>query len=135
MKLLTASRYYALNDRTIHMLSKGEVDMSATTGVVFGFASMAAAGNVSDAAVEELLDSETEVEIFVADKNITRAGGAFFKYLNLTLFNLEKYGLFKHLDRNNYKHNCLYLALQAGGLSDINLQHLILILRNRTTYS
>ena len=33
MKLLTANRYYALNDRTINMLSKGEVDMSATTGV------------------------------------------------------------------------------------------------------
>ena len=32
---------------------------------------------------------------------------------------------------NNYKHNCLYLALQAGGLSDIKLQELILTLRNR----
>ena len=31
-------------------------------------------------------------------------------------------------------HNCLYLALQAGGLSDITLQHLILTLRNRTIH-
>ena len=31
MKLLTASRYYALDDRTIHLLSQGEVDMSATS--------------------------------------------------------------------------------------------------------
>ena len=88
MKLLTANRYRALNDRTIHMLSQGEVDMSATTGVVFGFTN-GASSNVSDAEVEELLDTETEVEMFVVDKNKTRAGGTFFKYMNLTLFNLE----------------------------------------------
>ena len=28
------------------------------------------------------------------------------------------------VDRNNYKNHCLYLALQAGGLSDIKLQDL-----------
>ena len=89
MNLLTANRYYALNDRTIHLLSQVEVDMSATSGVTLGFASMAAANNVSDADVQELLDSETEVETFVVDKHITRAGGAFFKYINLTLCNLE----------------------------------------------
>ena len=38
---------------------------------------------------------------------------------------------FKKVDRNNYNHNCLYLALQAGGLSDIKLQEIILSLRNR----
>ena len=26
------------------------------------------------------------------------------------------------VDRTNYKHYCLHLALQAGGLSDIQLQ-------------
>ena len=31
MKLLTADRYYALNDRTINLLMKGDIDMSATT--------------------------------------------------------------------------------------------------------
>ena len=35
------------------------------------------------------------------------------------------------LIQNNYKHNCLYLALQAGGLSDTKLQELILTLRSR----
>ena len=70
-----------------------------------------------------MFDIETEVGIFVIDKNNTREGGAFFKYLNLTNFDLEKHGLFKTIDRNNYKHNCLYLALKAGGLSDIKLQH------------
>ena len=31
MKLATSKRYYALNDRTINLLKKGDVDMSATT--------------------------------------------------------------------------------------------------------
>ena len=41
---------------------------------------------------------------------------------------------FKGIDRNNYKHNCLCLALEAGGVSDIKLQQLILTLRNRTIH-
>ena len=51
--------------------------------------------------------------------------------MNLTNFDLPKYGLFKHVDRNSYKHNCLFLAFEAGGLSDVRLQHLVLTLRNR----
>ena len=47
------------------------------------------------------------------EKEQTRAGGAFFKYLNLTNFDLPKYGLFKNIDRNNYKHNFLFSALEA----------------------
>ena len=41
---------------------------------------------------------------------------------------------FKTVDRNNYKHNCLYLALQAGGLSDVKLQELILSFK-KSSYS
>ena len=47
------------------------------------------------------------------------------------MFDLSKYGNFKIIDRSNYKHDCLYLALKAGGLSDIKLQELVLTLRNR----
>ena len=39
-----------------------------------------------------------------------------------------------NIDRNNYKHNCLFLASEAGGLSDVKLQELILTLRNRTIH-
>ena len=67
MKLLTANRYYALNDRTINFLSQGEVDMSATTSAVFSGTNHASS-TVSDAEVEEVLDIETEVEIVVVDK-------------------------------------------------------------------
>ena len=48
----------------------------------------------SDKAVTEILETETEVEIFVIDKNKTRAGGAFFNCLNNTLFDFDKYGIF-----------------------------------------
>ena len=42
--------------------------------------------------------------------------------------------MFKTIDRYNYNHKCLYLALESGGLSDIKLQQLILTLRNRTIH-
>ena len=32
MYLPTAKRYYALNDRTVNLLMKGKIDMSATNG-------------------------------------------------------------------------------------------------------
>ena len=117
MELLTANRYYALSDRTINMLSQGEVDMSATSAE---FGAVPASNTARDAEVEELLNIETEVEICVVDKNKTRAGGALFKYLNSTLFNLEKYVLFKNNDRNNYKHNCLHLASKQVGYQILN---------------
>ena len=41
---------------------------------------------------------------------------------------------YKTIERYNCKHDCLYLALQAGGLSEIKLQHVILTLRNRTLH-
>ena len=64
----------------------------------------------------------------------TRTGGALFEYLSLTNFDLAKYGLFKQADRNKYKHMFLCLVLEAGGLSDVKLQQLILTLRNQTVH-
>ena len=81
-----------------------------------------------------VLEQEQQVLITVVKNDKTRAGGAFFPVLNNAIYDLSKYGVFKTVDRNDYKHNCLYLALQAGGLSDIKLQELILTLRNRTTH-
>ena len=86
MELLTAHRCHALNDRTIHLVSQGEVDMSATSAE---FGAVPASNTASDAEFAEVIDIATEVDIVVVDKNKTRAGSAFFKYLYLTLFNLE----------------------------------------------
>ena len=55
---MTAKQYYALNDRTIHFLSQGGIDMSATTAE-FGAAS--ASNAAIDADVVDLLDSGAEV--------------------------------------------------------------------------
>ena len=89
MKLLTSNRYYALNDRTIDLLMKGDIDMSATVGE--GEEEI----SESDMKVQKILETENEVEIFVVDKNKTRTGGAFFNCLNNTLFDFDKYVVFK----------------------------------------
>ena len=103
----------------------GEVDMSVTVG------QEAVQTSISDAEFVTITAEEKHVELFIVEKNKTRAGGSFFPYLNITILDLSKYGIFKTVGRNKYKHNCLYLALQAGGLSDVELQELILSLRNR----
>ena len=118
MYLPSAKRYYALNDRTINLLMKGKIDMSATNGEDETDNTI----TVSDAETVQAVHKEKEVEMFIVDKNRTRAGGSFFPYLNITIFDLSKYGIFKSVDKNNYKHNCLYLALQAGGLSYVKIK-------------
>ena len=81
--------------------------------------------------VEAVETVHREKKCFIVGKNKTRAGGSFFPYLNITIFGLSKYCVFKSVDKNDYKHNCLYLALQASGLSGTKLKELILTLRNR----
>ena len=87
MKLLTSTIYYALSDRTINLLMKGDVDLSVAV------VEEGAATSISDAEAEAILKIETEVDIFVVDKNKTRAGGAFFNCLNNTIFDFDKYGI------------------------------------------
>ena len=104
---------------------KGDIGMSATTSET------AEVITDSNKEVVGLINVEQEVGLFTVEKNKTRAGGSFFPHLNITIFDLSKHCIFKSVDRNNYKHNCLYLALQPGGLSYIKLQELVLTLRNR----
>ena len=125
MYLFNSKRYYALNDRTINLLLKGDIDMSATNSETLEVTTD------SGKEVVDLINVEKEVEFFIVEKNKTRSGASFFPYPNITIFDLSKYDIFESADRQNYKHNCLYLALQAGGLSDVKLQELILSLRNR----
>ena len=79
MKLLTSNRYYALNDRTINLLLKSDIDMSAVVGEEGQLVS------VSDAEVVAIIGEETQVETFITDKDKTRAGGAFFAFLNINI--------------------------------------------------
>ena len=104
---------------------KGGIGMNATTSET------AEVITDSDKEVVDLINVGKGFEFFILDKNITRAGVSFLPYLNITIFGLPNYCIFKSVGRKNYKNICLYLALQSGGLSDIKLQELILSLRNR----
>ena len=70
--------------------------------------------------------------ISVLNNEKTKPGGAFFSPVNKAIYDLSGYVIFKPVDKNNYNHSCLYLALQSGGLPDIKLQELVLPLRDRT---
>ena len=63
MKLLTSNRYYALNDRTINLLLKGEIDMSATHSE-----EEQRKPSASDEEIIDILDKETDVEVFRVEK-------------------------------------------------------------------
>ena len=70
MKLLTAERHYALNDRTINLLLKGNIDMTASTSMKDG-------GNEakgSDEDIVDLLDIENEVEFHKARSALALGG-------------------------------------------------------------
>ena len=100
MYLPTAKIYYALNDRTINLLMKGSTDMSATTGEAGDDAEHGSPSTFSDAEAVETVKKEQEVELFTVG-NKTRAGGSFFPYLHITIFDLYKYGIFKSAGRKN----------------------------------
>ena len=91
MYLFNSKRYYDLNDRTINLLMKGDVDMSATTSET------AEVITDSDKEVVDSINVEQQIELFTVEKNKTRAGGSVFPYLNITIFELSKYGIFNML--------------------------------------
>ena len=65
MYLFNSKRYCALNGRTINLLMKGDIDMSATT--------FESAEVITDSGKEivDLISVEQEVELFIVDKNKT----------------------------------------------------------------
>ena len=111
---MTSNRYYALNDRTINLLMKGYIDMSAVTDS--NSAEDSNSNKERDGEVQEWLDTETNVEFFAFGKNKTRSGGAFFPYPSNTIYDLYEYGIFKTINKFKYQLNCLYLQLLASVL-------------------
>ena len=65
MYLPNAKRYHALDDRTINLLVKGNVGMSATTDESGPSHSE---DGFSDAEVREIAKKEKEVELFTVEK-------------------------------------------------------------------
>ena len=87
MYLFNSKRYYALNDRTINLLMKGTIGMSATTSET------AEVISTSDKEVVEFISNKTEAELFLVDKNET-SRWIIFPYLKITIFDLSKYDMF-----------------------------------------
>ena len=71
MHLFNSKGYYASNDRTISLLMKGGIDMSATTPET------AEVITDSDKEIVDLINVEQEVGLFTVEKNKTRAGVSF----------------------------------------------------------
>ena len=67
---------------------KGDIDMSVAVG------EEAIVNTISDAELVYIIVQEREFAIRVVDTNKTRAGGSFFPYINNTIFDLIKYGIF-----------------------------------------
>ena len=61
MHLLTSKKYYVLNDRTINLLMKGDIDMSTTTSET------AEVITDSDKEVVDLINVEKEVGLFILE--------------------------------------------------------------------
>lgn len=60
-----------------------------------------------------------------------RSTGGFFKHINLTHFDLSRYGIYKSEEEIICEDNCLYLALQQGGFPEDKLEDLRITLRTR----
>jgi hypothetical protein len=120
-------KYYTLNDRT--KLRLKEIIKNAT--VVGGYYVQNA--NESDAEFIEEYEDLQYIELERQEKKHQNwlGSGAFFKYLNLTKFDLKRYGIFKTINADNYNDNCLIDALRAGGLSEEKLELVKHVVKDR----
>ena len=119
---LPNGRYYFLNDRSLSRLADGLVDARE----VYGTQTQG-----SDEELLQLVDVADSLEIVTIAEGRKRAAGAFFKYTHRTKFDWSRYGIFPTVDPCDYLHNCLYLALEAGGLESQKLQRLKHFVINR----
>ena len=87
MILPSSNRHYALNDRTISLLMKGNIYTNAIIGGPDE-------PTFSDAEISELLEQEKEVILTVVKLKVDkqRPGGAFLSFLNTPIYDLSKYG-------------------------------------------
>ena len=96
---------------------EGNIDTNAGIGgtdePTFSDAEISGLLEHEQAEISGLLDHEQEVLLTVVQIDKTRPGGASFPYLNNTIHDLDKYGIFKTVGRHNYKHSCTWLYKQV----------------------
>lgn len=54
-----------------------------------------------------------------------RGGGAFFPYLNTTVLDLSKYGIYTEVKKENYTDNCLVHALNMAGIDTKPIKYMV----------
>lgn len=113
------NRWFTLNADNIRLLKdvmrNGSINLMEDYAETYG----------SD--VDFLQDFSTEV---IQDVGLIKAkkgqkpkkSGAFFPYYHKMDIDLSKYGIFRSHKDADYRYNCLYLALKAGGLSAEKLE-------------
>jgi len=85
--------------------------------------------------------SDAEIDLIVEMPNIQvklapttrrlRSTGGFFKHINLTHFDLSRYGVYQKEEDIICEDNCLFLALKQGGFPEDRLDDLRITLRTR----
>lgn len=120
-------KYFTLNDKTKLRLK----DIIKNATVVGGYSVEGA--TPSDAEFIEEYEELSYIDLERVQKKHKNwlGSGAFFKYLNLTKFKLDRYGIFKTIKAENYNDTCLIDALRAGGLSDEKLELVKQVVKNR----
>jgi len=124
-------KYYTLNQQNIDIIKKVIIDGEPLEDI-FGI-------DESDNEIIDLIRADNEIEIISYDKADYRFNevreGAFFPYLCTDLYFKEwkRYGVFNKINKNNYKNNCLYIALKEHNLlSDSELDSIKYLFRNRS---
>ena len=131
---LPNNKLYMLNDNTIDKLSKGLLDENANANAteIFG----------SDEELKTLTKTVSSIDLKVIEpepskdlkkriRGKSRPAGGFFKYLNTTKFDFDRYGVFDEVKAENYNDNCLYIACELGGMPEHQLQMLKIFVINR----
>jgi hypothetical protein len=115
--------HYTLSDKTrlrlIDIINNGLVVNEASTE--------------SDGMVVQWITEIKHFDIFVKPPTNQYAfvDVAFFPYINLTKFNLYKYGVFSLIDKDNYEDTCLIYALRMAGMDDERLELIKTKVKNR----
>ena len=130
--------YYTLSDKNINKLLEyiRQIEMGETTLEHIGESDEEIIYNMQLTNYIEIVRNSNPLFLKDNDKGnkvlAKTPGAAFFKYLNKTDLDLDKYGVFKNVEKANYNDNCMYLALKAGGLEEEKLQQLKTMILNRT---
>ena len=101
-------RYYTLTQtnvsRLVDILKKKQVEEQIVNESDLEYAGYLE--ETTELCVEFIDFLEDDID---ANGNVkTKKGGAFFKYLNKTKFDLSRYGVYNEVVPDNYKENCLY---------------------------